>query len=100
MPKNFIVELRPDAINDIEKATDYYHNINPDLAIAFLFRIEETKKDILNAVEGFEVKYKNIRTILLKQFPYHLHYIVENKNKKVIILSVLHAHINPDKYRL
>jgi plasmid stabilization system protein ParE len=92
---SFVFENRPRVYDDIIEAVEYYFPINPNLAEDFLNRIEEAKTKILNAPEGFEVKYHNIRTVLLKQFPYHLYYIVENH--KITILAILHAHSGPEK---
>ncbi len=57
---------RPDVGTDIITITDYYKNINPELAKQFLFRIREAKKYIAKSPLGFQVKYKEVRTLLLK----------------------------------
>ena len=66
---------RPNVRTDIIIATDYYKNINPELAKQFLFRIREAKAYIARSPLGFQIKYKLVRTLLLKQFPYHIHYL-------------------------
>lgn len=43
---------RPDVRLDISNATDYYKNINPELAKQFLFRIREAKAYIARSI-GF-----------------------------------------------
>ena len=92
---SYVFENRPRVFDDILDAVDYYFLINPNLVEDFLDRIEEAKTNILNAPEGFEAKHKNIKTILLKQFPYHIYYIIEGY--KIIILAVLHAHSGQEK---
>jgi len=67
---------KPSVNFDIIDVVDYYKSIKPELAIAFLDRLEEAKKYISKYPEAFQIKYKNVRTVLLKQFPYHIHYIV------------------------
>jgi hypothetical protein len=67
---------RPDVKSDIINAVEYYKNINPELAKQFLYRIREAKEYILLVPFGFQIKYKEVRTLLLKQFPYHIHYII------------------------
>ena len=90
------IEISKKAYNDIEEALEYYSQINLALPIKFFERIEEAKSKIMKSELGFEIKYKTVRTILLKQFPYHLHYVL--KNEKVIIIAILHSHINPKSY--
>lgn len=89
---------RPSGRLDIINATDYYKNINPELAKQFLFRIREAKAYIARSPLGFQIKYNQVRTLLLKQFPYHIHFLVDDTKKQIIILSVIHAYKNPADY--
>ena len=92
---NFLIENRPRVYDDILEAVDYFFSINPQLAADFLDRIEEAKQSILNTPKGFVVKYSKVRTILLKQFDYHIYYIIEEN--KIIILAILHAQSGEEK---
>ena len=83
---------------DIINATDYYKNINPELAKQFLFRIREAKDHIANSPIGFQIKYNVVRTLLLKQFPYHIHYLIDDDKQQIIILAVIHDYKNPAEY--
>jgi plasmid stabilization system protein ParE len=89
---------KPKVIFDIEDIVDYYKIINPELATAFLDRVEEAKKYIADFPEAFQIKYKNVRTVLLEQFPYHIHYIVDDAKKQIVVLAVIHAYKNPKDY--
>ncbi|MCC6369827.1 MAG: type II toxin-antitoxin system RelE/ParE family toxin [Bacteroidia bacterium] len=92
---NYSFVNSPSVKFDIINATDYYKNINPELARQFLFRIREAKSYIARSPLGFQVKYKNVRTLLLKQFPYHIHYLINDTEQKIVILAVIHAYKNP-----
>jgi plasmid stabilization system protein ParE len=83
---------------DITSAVDYYKKINPELAKQFLFRIREAKSYMALYPLGFQVKYKEVRTLLLKQFPYHIHYLVDDERKQIVILAIVHAYMNPQDY--
>ncbi|WP_394758695.1 type II toxin-antitoxin system RelE/ParE family toxin [Flavobacterium sp.] len=89
---------KPKVIFDIEDIVDYYKSINPELANAFLDRVEEAKKYIADFPLAFQIKYKNVRTVLLEQFPYHIHYIVDDAKKQIVVLAVIHAYKNPKDY--
>ena len=89
---------RPTLKADIINATDYYKNINPELAKQFLFRIREAKSYIARSPLGFQTKYNQVRTLLLKQFPYHIHYLVDDTKKQIIILAIIHAYKNPTDF--
>ena len=89
---------RPVVKVDIIEAVDYYKNINPELAKQFLFRIREAKAYIARSPFGFQIKYNTVRTLLLKQFPYHIHYLIDDTKQQIIILAVIHAYKNPQDY--
>jgi len=89
---------KPSVSRDIIEATDYYKKINPELAKQFLFRIREAKTYIAQAPLAFQVKYKSVRTLLLKQFPYQVHYLIDEAKKTIIILAIIHAYKNPKDY--
>jgi plasmid stabilization system protein ParE len=89
---------KPSVNFDIFDVVDYYKSIKPELAIAFLDRLEEAKKYITKFPEAFQIKYKNVRTVLLKQFPYHIHYIVDDAKKQIVVLAIIHAYKNPKDY--
>ncbi len=89
---------KPKVIFDIEDIVDYYISINPELATAFLDRVEEAKKYIADFPLAFQIKYKSVRTVLLEQFPYHIHYIVDDVKKQIVVLAVIHAYKNPKDY--
>ncbi len=91
---------RPAVKVDIINAADYYKNISPELAKQFLFRVREAKTFIARTPLGFQIKYNNVRTLLLKQFPYHIHYLIDDSQKQIIILAVIHAYKNPQDYSI
>lgn len=88
----------PSVKTDVEKAVYYYRNISPVLAKQFIERIREAKIYIEQIPLGFQEKYKNVRTLLLKQFPYHIHYIIDDTNAQIIILAIIHAYQKPTDF--
>lgn len=84
--------------SDILDITAYYKDINPKLTKEFISRLKEASAYILSAPFSFQLKYKNVRTVLLKQFPYHIHYLVDEKKEQIVILAVIHSYRNPQDY--
>jgi mRNA-degrading endonuclease RelE of RelBE toxin-antitoxin system len=89
---------RPSVKTDIIDASNYYKKINPELAKQFLFRIKEAKVYISRSPLGFQIKYNEVRTLLLKQFPYHIHYLIDKPKNIVVILAIIHAYSKPNDY--
>jgi plasmid stabilization system protein ParE len=89
---------RPAVKVDISNVVDYYKPINPELAKQFLFRIREAKAYIAHTPLGFQIKYNKVRTLLLKQFPYHIHYFIDDHKKQIVILAIINSYKNPKDY--
>jgi plasmid stabilization system protein ParE len=84
---------------DILEALEYYYPISPKLASDFLDRIEEAKTKASTTPKAFQIKHSSkIRTVLLDQFPYHLYFLIENKNT-IIILAIIHAESGHNKVK-
>lgn len=94
----FSVVSKPAVRVDVLNAVAYYKNIYPELVKQFLFRLREANVYISRTPLGFQVKYKNVRTLLLKQFPFHIHYLINDSQKQIIILAIIHAYKNPQDY--
>lgn len=90
--------INPSVTDDILDIVTYYKNINPELAIDFLDKIEIAKKYISDFPLAFQIKYKNVRMVLLEQFPYQIHYFIDDDSKQIIVLAVIHAYKNPRDY--
>jgi plasmid stabilization system protein ParE len=67
---------------DLKDAIDYYKEINPNLAKQFLSRLREAQHFLISNPYIFQLKYKEVRTLFLKQFPYHLHYLINDVQKQ------------------
>ena len=85
---NWKMVYRPFVKQDLHKAIHYYKAISPNLAKDFLNRVREAEKYILQNPYGDDVMYKQIRMHNLKQFPYHIHFFVDDENKKVVIIAI------------
>lgn len=85
---------------DIREAVRYYEQFSPKLGQQFLQRLREANHFLEIMLKGFQKKYKAVRTLLLKQFPYHIHYLIEDKNQTIIILGIIHSYRNPKDYTL
>lgn len=85
---------------DIREAVRYYEQFSPKLGQQFLQRLREANHFLEIMPKGFQKKYKAVRTLLLKQFPYHIHYLIEDKNQTIIILGIIHSYRNPKDYTL
>lgn len=94
MAYKIIVSSR--AQKEIENAIDYYFLYSTDAPQKFIVALKEAY-DTLETNPFFRERFKNIRALKLKRFPYSLYFIV-NENKNIVrVLSCFHNKRNPEK---
>lgn len=82
------------ARQEIKNAIDYYASYSSVAPINFSAVLEDAF-DTLITYPFFAVRYKNVRTLKLKGFPYSLYFIVNEKASTVRILSCFHNKRSP-----
>lgn len=92
MEYKIIVSLR--AHQEIDDAIDYYRFYSLNAPVLF---IEELKRayNVLAQNPFFVVRYRNVRAIKIRRFPYSLYFTVNKSKKTVKILACFHNKRNP-----
>jgi plasmid stabilization system protein ParE len=90
------IAVSPRAQKEILKAIDYYVERSEDAPGNFIIQLEKNYATLENN-PFFIIRYKNIRSLKLKKFPYSLYFTVNEKTEVVEILSCFHNKLNPTK---
>ncbi len=83
---------------DLQDASDYYNTKANGLGKRFLNAINNSMKSIETDPELFIVRYKTTRTAPVKKFPFLIHYSIDKRLNRIIILAILHTSRNPDNW--
>lgn len=81
---------------DVKKAKIWYKNQQLGLEKRFARSI---KICILTLQENpfiYAVRYKNIRIAHTKIFPYGIHFYIDDINKQIVVIAIVHNKRNPD----
>jgi mRNA-degrading endonuclease RelE of RelBE toxin-antitoxin system len=88
-----LVEL--DALQDIQEATDWYNEQLKGLGSKFqkqvVTRVNSLKKNPL----GYAIRYADVRCVLVKKFPFMVHFTINEKKNLVEVFAVYHTSRNP-----
>ena len=84
----FKIQISEEAEFQLFEACFYYSEINEDLAERFNNEIVKTIDYLKENPEYFQNRYRGIRILLTKKFPYSVHYLV--KDDTVFVLKILH----------
>lgn len=85
------------AQEEINSAFEYY----AEISIAVLKSFDEQLEQVYQRLETnpfFQSRYKNLRTLPFKTFPYITFFTVDENEKTVYIYSVFNTSQNPEKY--
>jgi len=82
---------RPLVYTDVISATQYYLKISHSLADEFLLQLDDANDFITENPLAVDVMYLNVRMHKLEQFPYHIHYIIDDVNSQIVVLAVAFA---------
>ncbi len=88
--------VSPRAQKEIENAIDRYIPNYSDIPNNFVIQIESVY-NTLKINPFFRVRYKNIRALKLKKYPYSLYFIINENSNTVKILSCFHNKLGPQK---
>lgn len=93
--KRFTVIFSPVAIDDIERAVNYYEDQQIGLGKRFAAQLQVS----LNAVKRnpffATVRYNDIRCAAIKRFPYLVHYHINQSELLVTIIAVYSTYKEP-----
>jgi plasmid stabilization system protein ParE len=92
------VFINPSARLDIIEAIDWYNEHQPNLGFRFYKHMQSTIDNIQKNPSGFAIRYKNIRTAIVKKFPYMVHYIIDHQTGTISVLAIICMYRNPESW--
>lgn len=93
---NYKIKLLPVVHTDLRKAKKWYDDKSEKLAREFKLEVDKEITYIGENPEHYQRKYKELRQSLVTRFPYAIFYLVEEKQKRIVIFGVLHTRRNPE----
>jgi len=94
----FKVEILPLALEDITSIAIWYNEQQKGLGLRFAKTLRYDTRKIQKNPNAFVKRYKKIHTYVMSDFPFLIHYFIEENQKKIIISAVFHTSLNPEKW--
>ena len=76
---NYKIVVVEEAKIDLSQSIDWYKNFNPKLAKRFLESFKEGVSIIRKEPLHFQIRYDDVRIVMLNTFPYLIHYTLDKK---------------------
>jgi plasmid stabilization system protein ParE len=96
MNLNYNTIIKEQAQNDLKEAVKWYNLQKIGLGKRFLNQVREKTGILKQNPFLCQVRYSQIRTAIVDQFPYLIHYYIDENQKTIVIIAVLHSARKPD----
>ena len=93
--KAYKVKINSNASTDIQEATDWYNAQLPKLGTRFQKKVIQQINMLKNNADNYSIRYADVRCMLIKKFPFLIHFVIEEANNVVEIFAVIHTSRNP-----
>ncbi|MBS1978689.1 MAG: type II toxin-antitoxin system RelE/ParE family toxin [Bacteroidetes bacterium] len=89
------ISIDPEALQDIQDATDWYNEQLKGLGGYFLKQVKSQINSLKKNAVGYAVRYENVRCMQVRRFPFLVHYTVSERQRTVEVFAVFHTSRNP-----
>ena len=87
----------PHANEEVVSAIAYYNDKQKGLGKRFAYELQVAVSYMLSWPNKSEIRYKNVRAAIVKNFPFLVFYSFNTENKTILVLSVFNTYQNPTK---
>ena len=95
----YTIQVKDQAIDDIQNAIDYYNTKAYGLGSEFEEEVNEYI-NVLKTTPLFRIRYGYVRCLPLKRFPFMIHYVVDELHCHVDIYAIAHTSQDPRTWPL
>ena len=89
------VKIEPEALKDIQEITDWYNEAQTTYGKKFQATAIKQIDSLSKNPQVYATRYKDIRCMLIKKFPYMVHFYINEGTGIVEILAVISTHRDP-----
>lgn len=93
--KKYRILIAPEAIEDIQNATDWYNTKLDGLGNNFSNKAKASINALKTLPQKHCLRYDDVRCVLIEKFPFLVHYTINESLKIVEIYAVFHTSRNP-----
>ena len=93
--KNYKSIIIQDAKDDMRFAAIWYNKQRTGLGKDFIKHVRERVHSLQQNPLTCQVRYKVVHTAIVEKFPYMIHYYIDDDNKIITVVAVLHTSQSP-----
>ena len=93
--RRYKVVIDSDALLDIQAASDWYNEQSPGLGARFQKQVKLQIKSLKSNPNNYSVRYRDVRCMIIKAFPFLVHFVIDETSFRVEVFAVIHTGRNP-----
>ncbi|WP_414655666.1 type II toxin-antitoxin system RelE/ParE family toxin [Flavobacterium sp. CFBP9031] len=90
------IKIDQDALNDLTQIVKWYNNQLENLGLRFHKQVKTQINSLKTQPHICAIRYKNIRCMIVKKFPFIIHYSINEQLNLVEIFSIFHTSRTPE----
>ena len=91
----YLIKVDKDALEDIQSATDWYNEQLQGLGTRFQKQVITQINSLESSASMYSIRYANVHCMLIKKFPFMVHYTLDSTLLLVEVFAVIHTSRNP-----
>lgn len=92
-------KILPLAKVDISEAATWYNDQQKGLGKRFTKEVRSKILFLSQNPMSSSIRYDEVRCAVLSIFPFMIHYFIEEANKTIVIVTVSHTSLNPERWQ-
>lgn len=93
--KKYSLKIEPEALSDIKEAVDWYSKAQKGLGKRFKNTVIKQIDSLSKNPQVYAIRYRDIRCMLIKKFPYMVHFYLNDEDHTVEVLALISTDRNP-----
>jgi len=89
------LKIDQEALLDIQEIIEWYNGQAQGIGVSFLKQITSQINSLKKTPFIYSNRYADVRCMIIKKFPFMVHYKIDSSQKTIIIFAVFHTSRNP-----
>ncbi|MFH7018811.1 type II toxin-antitoxin system RelE/ParE family toxin [Flavobacterium sp. FlaQc-47] len=90
------IKIDAEALNDLHEIVIWYNNQLQNLGLRFHKQVKSQINSLKAQPYIYTIRYKDVHCMLIKKFPFMIHYTINESYSLVEIFAIYHTSRNPE----
>lgn len=97
--EKYSIKIDEETLNDLREIVIWYNNALNDLGLRFHKQVKSQINSLKKNPHIYAIRYSDTRCLLVKKFPFIIHYSINEESFIVEIYAIFHTSRNPQIWK-